>query len=147
GAHGDVTAGVEYYGQRGLDVLYNPQTLPSGVWGGVAHNTNVDVPSGVLHFGLGNFELNARATLKDAQVPVTGISPSSFDQSTSFERERRLSIDARYRIPVSSVVDLSARVYYDSADYQGNYTYVSPVDVKSVSTSYWARGELQGNFD
>ena len=147
GAPSEITAGVEVFGQRGPDLYFAPQGPPQNAWGGTAHNIGTDVQSAVLRLNVGNFEFNGRATMKDANLPVAGQGASSFDQASAHERERRVSFDVKYRIPVSAVVDLSARLYWDASDFLADYTYVVPVDVLSVGTSYWGRAEVQSAFD
>lgn len=143
GTPGEVTAGVEYFGRRGPGITIPVEQTGIGPWGGTAGNNNVDVPSGVLRIVTGNFELNARAHLKDASLPLAGL----FDDSRAHDLERRLSLELSHHAPLSSLVDVTSRIYFDTYDLQGRYYLFTTTGIPVTATAYWGGAEVRGSLD
>jgi outer membrane receptor for ferrienterochelin and colicins len=172
-----VTFQLEYFRQSGpaFDVGRQDQGMNSidllpwafkpgehtGLWGGSATNArNTEVPSGIFTFRLKNFELRLHGKIfkRAALFNHDFIWPDSdFDDPNNYERDRSVFGDARYRIPLSAVAEVQARVYGDSFDYQrfANASAAGPTCPFSVRTcrkvgsgaSRWAGSEISASFD
>jgi outer membrane receptor protein involved in Fe transport len=172
-----VTFQLEYYRQDGPTFRVGPQWQGNngfdlkpwafrpgehtGVWGGRAPNSHyAEVPAGLFTFRLKNFELRLHARTYKRAAPYNHdfVWPESdFDDPNNFERDRSVYGDARYKIPVSAVTEIQARVYGDSFDYQrfANASAAGPTCDVAVATcrrmasgaSRWAGSEISASFD
>lgn len=134
GADSEFTLGLEYYDQYGppLDftvLRYPPipigfeQELPER-WGGrLEEGYFTRAPSGHLRLRVGDFELNVSANLYERGIPYASSYYSvEFNDDRSRELDRALRIDLRHQATISSLVQLTSRVYADSFDYQRRVT-------------------------
>ena len=172
-----VTFQLEYYRQDGPTFRLGPQQQGlntydlrpwafkpgehTGVWGGRASNSHyAEVPAGLFTFRLKNFELRLHARTYKRAAPYNHdffLPESDFDDPNNFERDRSIYGDARYKIPVSAVTEIQARVYGDSFDYQrfANASAAGPTCSAAVTTcrraasgaSRWAGSEISASFD
>jgi outer membrane receptor for ferrienterochelin and colicins len=172
-----VTFQLEYYRQDGPTFQLGPQQqginsydlrpwafkpgVHTGVWGGPAsHSHYSEVPAGLLTFRLKNFELRLHARTYKRAAPYNqdfAWPESDFDDPNNFERDRAIWGDARYKIPISAVTEIQARVYGDSFDYQrfANASAAGPTCSAAVATcrrtasgaSRWAGSEISASFD
>jgi outer membrane receptor protein involved in Fe transport len=153
----------EYQGVNNYDATqwaFKPGQF-TGYWGGRAKNSYYsEVPAGLLTFRLKNFELRLHARMYKRAAPYNQdfIWPDSdFDDPQNFERDRAIFGDARYRIPLSAIAEVQARIYGDSFDYQrfANASAAGPTCNFNVATcrkvasgaSRWAGTEISASFD
>lgn len=171
GTPGEVTFGGEYYNLEGPKFRFGPQDYgvdgvtglprvfsnesPPGVWGGLADTTYyARIPAGYARFVLGDFELKFRGAWNERSFPYHG---GNFDDPENRELDRWLSLDASYRIPVGSQVQLFARLYGDLYDYQQFYPSNAAEDCLEgqldgclyylEGTARWGGLEVNGSFD
>ncbi len=177
GTPSEATVGLEYQTQSGPNFFFPPffggndpltgtgyrfnrNGPQNGIWGGVADGTYWSrVPAGHLRLISGNLELNVHASEYDRSIPYR----SRFDRpyndfdEPGHELDRSLWGDLKYRLTLTPVLQVTARVYGDSFDYQ-DHAYVSQIDVcryQSATTcdlnydgaSRWVGSELQLSFD
>jgi outer membrane receptor for ferrienterochelin and colicins len=172
-----LTFQLEYYRQDGPTFRLGPQEQGlntydlrpwsfkpgeyTGIWGGRAsHAHYAEVPAGLLTFRLKNFELRLHTRMYKRAAPYNHdffLPESDFDDPDNFERDRAVYGDARYKIPVSAVTEIQARVYGDSFDYQrfANASAAGPTCSAAVTTcrrmasgaSRWAGSEISASFD
>jgi len=174
----ELTAHVEYQHQDGPHHTFAPQVYGNdsitgepkkysmegpgtGVWGGRATRSHWSkTPSAYLRLVSGDLDVSVRASAferggayLDSIIFYAGI----FDSPVDKELERWLSIDAKYRIPVSPVFELKTRVYADGYTY-GSYNrnaaaedcfdgQTSGCDKTLRATSKWIGTEVRGTFD
>jgi outer membrane receptor for ferrienterochelin and colicins len=172
-----VTFQLEYFRQHGPMIKVGPQEQGlnsydnllwafrpgehTGVWeGNIRHARDAEVPSGVLTFRLKNFELRLHGKIFERRTAFNHdfVWPDSdFDDPRNFERDRSVFGDARYKIPLSAIAEIQARVYGDSFDYQrfANGSAAGPTCPYGVTTcrrmmsgaSRWVGTELSASFD
>jgi outer membrane receptor protein involved in Fe transport len=139
GVPAEITAQLEYYGQRGPAFTFGPQSYgidavtgrpkrfgatgpATGVWGGAPSQTYFSqVPAGYVRFIAGNFEVSLRSAMYrrgNPYVDVTNTFPFGYNDRDSFELDRWLSVDVKHRATLSPIVSLSSRAYGDTYDYQ-----------------------------
>ena len=128
GQPAEVTAAVEYYGQKGPTFTLGPQytgtTAPyavdgrgkPGVWGGypATEGDYAFMPTTYLRLLVGDLEINARAEIWKRQSPW---SYGPYDDPGGYELESWLMLDVRHRLSLGSWVELSSRLYADSYGY------------------------------
>jgi outer membrane receptor protein involved in Fe transport len=177
GTASELTAMADYSVQNGPNFFFAPQTgwydpyagLPykfsatgpaNGSWGGVSNGTySSKVPAAQLRFISGNLEINLHASMYDRSVPYrsTFTHPYNDFDNPGYELDRGAWFDLKYRMPLSSIVQLTTRLYGDTFDYQ-NFANTSQGDVcrfydvptcqfHFVGASRWAGVELQSSFD
>ncbi|MFO0679470.1 MAG: TonB-dependent receptor plug domain-containing protein [Polyangiaceae bacterium] len=175
----ELTAGAEYYDHSGPTMFYVPQyggvdtfTLeparyrrfgpPTGWWGGFASESYyTKVPSAYVRAKLGDLEVavHGKTYLRSAPYRTRYTNNfGDFDEPKSYELDRELFVDARYKITLSPVVRLSIRGYADTFDFQ-NERVVSQAaacftlgtsktcDFYTQAASQWGGVEAQGTFD
>jgi outer membrane receptor for ferrienterochelin and colicins len=148
--------GPQDYGDdavTGAPRVWSDQTAP-GVWGGVARETYfANVPTAFVHLRLADFHLRARAALFERSHPYH---LGDFDDPTNTERDRWLNLDASYRTPLGSKVELFARLYADLYDYQQLFPSSAPEDCLPgqdgclydlVGVARWTGLELNATYD
>jgi len=146
----EITTAVEYFQQDGPAFTYGPQHLggdiaaggapgqydrpplpATGWWGGLADHTGyVREPGAQLHVKWGDFDLSVHASMFKRAVPYRSryTHPSEdFNDGDSFDVERSLWADLRHHVALSTVVELTSRVYADTWDFQdiGNSSEIS----------------------
>lgn len=137
----EVVGGVEYFQQDGPAFTFGPQNggidqasnepvryvRPSvgpatGLWGGIASHSNfVREPGAQLRLAWGDFELSAHASAFKRGIPYRARflrQITDFDDPDGFELDRRAWVDLRHRATLSSIAQLTTRVYGDTWDYQ-----------------------------
>lgn len=140
GARSELTAGVEYYERFGPDIELDPQQftqrVPSpfrrggpadGVWGGTVRDALfMQAPSGALRLRSGDFEVNVLASSYRRGLPYsTGTMNVDFDDPASYERDHSVHLDIRHEGTLSSVAQLTSRLYGDAFGYQRQVNGVS----------------------
>jgi outer membrane cobalamin receptor len=153
GRQGELTAGVDYYRSWGPRMTFGLQQIGDATWGGVASHRSIEVPAGHVRFILGDFELAVRgAASRRAATEIWG----SFDDPNNWERDRWLSLDARYGTSLSQNLRVSLRLYGDLYDYFDNAPSASALDClegqarcvfKNSGVSRWGGGEVSGTWD
>jgi outer membrane receptor for ferrienterochelin and colicins len=138
GAPSEITAGVDYYRRFGPDLDFGYQDFSGGlralrfsytfgknepgpnIWGGTVERSYfADVPSGMLRFRSGDFEVNVLASAYRRGIPyATAASPVAFDDDRSQELDRTLRLDVKHNATLSQLVQLSSRLYADGMDFQ-----------------------------
>jgi outer membrane receptor protein involved in Fe transport len=90
----------------------------NGIWGGtVRSGYYAEIPTGLVRFRSGDFEVNVMASLDRRGIPyATSQEPVAFDDQDSYTLSRALRVDARHEATLSTLVQLSSRVYADSYD-------------------------------
>ena len=180
GKPSEVTFGLEYFRQGGPAFLFGPQeggldnatgqpavytrdpnALPQGTWGGRAdRDYYAQVPSAFMRFISGNFEVNVHAKSYLRSTPYRARYAQvikDFNDADSYEIDRHVWADARYRATLSPVVELSTRLYGDSFDYRDHFNAsqasgclfdgVSTCEYLFSGVSRWVGLELQSSFD
>lgn len=176
-----LTLGVEYYTHDGPALTYDFMYMgvdpasrkpyqfsrngpADGYWGGVARNGYYTrVPAGLLRVSWGDFELNVHAKAYKRAVPYRSRFMSNFldfDDPDSYELDRHLWVDLTHRARLSSIVQVTTRLYADTWDYQA-YRNASEATLclgagdSTVATctfyvpqfSRWAGAEVRSAFD
>jgi outer membrane receptor for ferrienterochelin and colicins len=137
GQPSEITANVDYFSRFGPDLDMDPirteRNLGSGqfltfrrggpadgVWGGKLRDAYfTEAPSGMLRFRTGDFEVNVMASAYRRGLPyLDGSTNVDFDDKASFELDRAVRLDIRHQATLSSLVQLTSRLYGDSFDYQ-----------------------------
>jgi len=178
GTPAELAVQLEYYRQSGpafgvgpqdvgydwttsTPLLYGPNGAAGGGWGGKAsHSYYASVPSGMLTFKLKGLEVNVHASAYKRASPFNHLfAPidSDFDDPNNYELDRSLWIDVKQRIDLSPIVQLNARLYGDTFDYQrfiSNsaraacvYPGVATCRRATLGESRWGGLELQTSFD
>jgi hypothetical protein len=84
------------------------------------HARDAEVPAGLVTFRLKNFELRLHGKIFKRAAPFNHdfVWPDSdFDDPDNFERDRAVFGDARYKIPLSAVAQVQARVYGEASGF------------------------------
>ncbi|HLK37503.1 MAG TPA: TonB-dependent receptor [Polyangiaceae bacterium] len=144
GKPAEATAGFEYFTRKGPGIDIPVQVSGGGPYGGTAHDNSMQVPSGIARLRVGSLELSARATLKDASLPLpTGV----FDDPKAHDLERRLSFEVSHRASISELLVVTSRAYFDTYDLRGTYEIFSNVSLPLTAAAYWGGAEVRGSFD
>jgi outer membrane receptor for ferrienterochelin and colicins len=137
GAPSEVTAGVEYYGRYGPPLTF-PEVqlktlgngpfsriqwgggLPTNTWGGTVQSAYfAEAPSALVRLRTGDFEVNVFGNMYRRGIPYsTSETGVQFDDAQSFELDRAIRIDVKHQATLSTLAQLSSRIYADSFDYQ-----------------------------
>ncbi|MBI5547442.1 MAG: TonB-dependent receptor [Deltaproteobacteria bacterium] len=121
-----LTLGPQPYGDdavTGEPKAYGPQG-PFGVWGGeVQRGWYARVPSAHVRASVGSFEALLRAAQSKRAAPAAF---GDYDDPESYELDRWLSLDLRFRRALTSRFQLSARGYFDYYLYQQNVPATAP---------------------
>lgn len=123
---------AEWFRQEGPSFLFGPQAVPAGepgnfgprslapgVWGGRA-SWSTNVPALYLRASLGELELLGRVagyTRKTPYQDAWSNTSLDFDDPDSFERDRWLQLEARYRRQLTSRLSAEARATAAGYDY------------------------------
>jgi outer membrane receptor for ferrienterochelin and colicins len=172
GQPGQVTTQLEYYKKEGPDFFFDAQNTgvdrftgrpgrntrnggPTGIWGGsrATRSLYADSPSGLLKVVLGNTELHLRASRYRHAAP-TG--PGNFDDPDTRDSETRAEIGLGHRLAVSTLLDVSARLYANyyqtRSDFIASRGELCPFgnitcDYVNEGRATWLGLELQTNWD
>jgi outer membrane receptor for ferrienterochelin and colicins len=179
GRRTELTVGLEYYAQKGPSFTLGPQNFgiddvtgaplvtrykgpADAIWGGKAKESYYGyVPGAVLRFSSGDLEINLRGTTYKRSAPYAAYLspvPGDFDYPDNYDLDRSASADIAYRRRLSSLLDVSARVYGDTFDTQKVYTVstrsnciyfgdTSPCRYHWIGISQWAGTEVQTSFN
>jgi len=176
GAPSEVTAMAEYQVQNGPNFSFAPQSgwveitqqpyrftrngPATGTWGGVDNGTYWSkVPAGQVRFISGNLELNVHASSYERSIPYRSnfTHPYNDFDNPGPELDRNLWADVKYRMPLSTIVQLTTRGYADTADEQVwlntsspticRYYSVRTCQFHFIGSSQWGGVELQSSFD
>jgi outer membrane receptor for ferrienterochelin and colicins len=178
GTPASVTVAVDYYRQAGPAFSFGPQTVGddavtmmpkkynpagtnAGTWGGLADRQYFTrVPAGYARFTLGRMELDLRAATYTRATPYINQFNQSFgdfNDPSNWERDRWLSADLKYRLPLSSIAELRSRLYGDVYDFLQTLHSSAPEDCQTgqlngcrretVGLSRWAGLEEQVTLD
>jgi outer membrane cobalamin receptor len=123
---------LEYYGQDGPALALAPQRYgtngftntpfnfggaqATGVWGGTADQSS-QIPSGLLTFRLGDFELDVHGSMDRRRTPFNAdfiVPEANFNDPNNEEVDRSGSVDLKHRLVLSSVTELRSRLYADA---------------------------------
>jgi outer membrane receptor protein involved in Fe transport len=183
GRPSEITVGVEYYSQSGPTFSFGPQfggidrasgslivythdtsgdSFPTSLgWGGRATRSYYSqVPSAFVRFVSGDLEVTAKATAFKRGIPYRSrytAQLADFNDPDSYQLDRSIWVDARYRVTLSPIAQLTLRAYGDSYDYQDvqNSAQVGACLFEGATTcryqvngvSQWAGAEVQTSFD
>lgn len=180
GRDAELTLQLDYYRQFGPEFLLGPVTVTQpdpatgrplrfrtngpedGVWGGRARNSHWgEVPSGLLRLTVGDLDINfhAAAYRRAAPYATAGVPtyPGDFDSPENYEFDRRVFVDARYALQVSTISRVTFRLYGDHFDYGHQsvtsaaaaclYGDTSPCYRRNRALARWAGGEVQSTFN
>ncbi len=155
GTPSEVTAGIEYYGRYGpsyefparsyaismggpFSIVHYGRSLPVNVWGGTVSNADyAQAPSALLRLRSGDFEVNVMANLYRRGIPYSSSSETVlFDDPDSYEMDRALRVDVKHQATLSTLAQLTSRVYADSFDYQRRVDQPAPVGCLRTSLLY-----------
>jgi outer membrane receptor protein involved in Fe transport len=136
GTSAEVTAGVEHYSRFGPNLDFEQQVIPveistgelipfrrgtpaDGIWGGTLRRAYfTESTSGVLRMRLGDFDVMLQAnTYKRGQPYTTAGFNVDFDDPESYELDRSFRGDIKHQATLSSLVQLTSRLYGDVFDY------------------------------
>jgi outer membrane receptor protein involved in Fe transport len=137
GAPSEITAGVEYYGRYGPTLTF-PEVelkttgngpfsriqwgagLPTNTWGGTVKSAYfTEAPSALVRLKSGDFEVNVFGNMYRRGIPYsTSETGVQFDDADSYELDRALRLDVKHQATLSTLAQLSSRVYADTFDYQ-----------------------------
>lgn len=172
GSKAEVTGAAQYWEEYGPDFVLGPVNVgtdglsmgpaiterggaATGIWGGrrAERSTFAYVPSGLLRFRVGDFELSMRGRIADWGRPFGG---GDFDDPNSRGLERNASADLKYRRLLTPQLEVSARAYGDVHDLRDSYnasaTETCPIlgittcQYSKTVASRWAGAELQANY-
>jgi outer membrane receptor for ferrienterochelin and colicin len=135
GAPSELTAGFEYYDRYGPSLTFSQQRyqfigvlsrlnfgqgLPVNVWGGPVDDAYfTQAPSAQVRLRSGDFEVNVFGNTYRRGIPYSSsFSNVEFDDAQSSELDRSLRVDLKHQGTISTVTQLTSRVYADSFDYQ-----------------------------
>jgi len=176
GRNGELSIHGEYYRQSGPYMTIGPvntgvdaftgnpgrntrDPVGDGVWGGTkpSNSPYAQVPTAIARVMLGNVELDLRETHYKHSAP-TGI--GNYDDGGTNESEVRRSVDLKYHRAVSSLLDVSSRLYGDYFSFQNDLIasrgslcpYTSnnrppTCDFLDKGTAMWAGLDLQTSWD
>jgi outer membrane receptor protein involved in Fe transport len=178
GTPSELTFEAEYYRQSGPTFTFGPQQLgvdkvsgqpftftrdgrTTGSWGGAASRSYTTfVPALQMRFSSGNLEVNFHASAYQRRTPYTAVFSDvygDFDSPDNLETDRSLWLDAKYRIVLSPVTQVSVRGYADTFDYQHSFTTTtaegciyantSACRTSTVGTSRWGGAEVQASMN
>ena len=172
GQPGEVTTQLEYFKQSGPALFFDAENTGvdgftgqpgrnsrsvtgTGIWGGrrAEHSLYADSPSGIVRVVLGNTELHLQGSYYRHAAP-TGT--GNFDEADTGERETRAIVGLKQRIPVSTLLELSARgyasYYSTKSDFIASRGVLCPFgtatcDYVSTGSAHWVGLELQSSWD
>ena len=96
------------------------RNLPVNVWGGTVDSAYyAQAPSAIVRLRSGDFEVNVMGNLYKRGIPYASETDAVlFDDSQSYELDRALRADIKHHATLSTLAQLTSRVYADSFDYQ-----------------------------
>ncbi len=153
GREGELTAGVDLSQSWGPKMAVGRQQLGDTTWGGDATHRSIGVPAGYLRLALGDLEVAVRGGIsRRTATEMWG----SFDDPQNWERDRWLSLDARWGTSLSPGLRVSLRVYGDLYDYLANDPSASAQECidgeascvfRNSGVSRWGGAESNGTWD
>jgi outer membrane receptor protein involved in Fe transport len=137
GAESEITVGAEHYERFGPDLDFPIQEIPvevalgerlsfrrgapaDGLWGGTLREAYfTKASSGMLRLRSGDFDVMLQANVYRRGIPytTTGIDVD-FDDPDSYELDRSVRADIKHQATLSSLVQLTSRVYADGFDFR-----------------------------
>jgi outer membrane receptor for ferrienterochelin and colicins len=172
GAPSEITVGLQYQRTDGPNPYFTPQNTGvdpvtgrlarysddpngTGIWGGQStHSALAEAPSAFARLIVGNFEVSARASSAKAN---TDLSFAHFDEPVNRTISRRLAFEVKHHALLSSVVQVSTRLYADHADSQTTFHSslggICPIATNgtcayvNLEAGRWAGVEIQTTFD
>ncbi|MDB4996680.1 MAG: hypothetical protein JWM74_4112, partial [Myxococcaceae bacterium] len=172
GQPSEITVGLEYQRSDGPNPYFTPENTGvdpltgklarysgdpngTGIWGGQSkHSALAESPSAFARFVVGNFEASVRASsLKE----YSNLAFAHFDDPANRRIHRRLAFEVKHRALLSSVVQVSTRLYADYADSQttlkSSLGSICPIATngtcafENLDAGRWAGVEVQTTFD
>lgn len=172
GANAELTAAAQYWQEYGPTFELGPQNMgidpitqrptrtarqgpETGVWGGTADESNfAHVPSGLLRFRIGEFELALRGRIAEWGHP---FDEGDFDDPDTYALERSASADLKYRTLLTPKLSFSARLYGDTFDFRDHVNLsrgqgcfhpgATTCTYRTTAASRWAGAEVQATYD
>jgi outer membrane receptor for ferrienterochelin and colicins len=145
--------GLDWYRSQGPRKRYPVMEYGGERWGGEASHQELDVPAAYARFTMGELDLRARAaSSRRAATLILG----NFDDPRNYERDRWLSLDARWSAALTPTLRLSVRGYGDAYDYLSYTPWTASVDCvegqdrcayRGLSVSRWYGGEATLRWD
>jgi outer membrane receptor protein involved in Fe transport len=137
GSQGELTIGADYTSRFGPDLDFGLVQTPinqgtgtlqifrrggpaDGLWGGKLRDAYfTQAPAGVVRLRVGDFELNLMGSLYRRGIPYTTQATNvDFDDPKSYEMDRAVRLDLKHQATLTSLIQLTSRVYADSYDHQ-----------------------------
>ncbi len=172
GQPSEITVGLQYQRSDGPNPYFTPQNTGvdpltgklarysddpngSGIWGGQSqHSALAESPSAFARFVVGNFEASVRAS---SFKEYSNLAFAHFDDPANRSISRRLAFEVKHRALLSSVVQVSTRLYADYADSQTTFKSslgrLCPIATngtcvfENIDAGRWAGVEIQTTFD
>jgi outer membrane receptor for ferrienterochelin and colicins len=145
--------GLDWYRSRGPRKRYPVMEYGGESWGGEASHQEMEVPAAYARFTLGDLDVRARAA---SSRRAASLILGTFDDPGNYERDRWLSLDARWSRALTPNLNLSVRGYGDAYDYLSFTPWTASVDCvegqercayRGLDTSRWFGGELGATWD
>jgi outer membrane receptor for ferrienterochelin and colicins len=156
--------GPQVYGDDAVTMApkrFSPEGLATGVWGGVAEKSYwTKIPAGYARLIVGRLELNVKAASYTRGTPyinLFNLFAADFNDPNTWEKDRWLSGDLKYRLPLSEIIELKSRLYADTYTYEQQARTSAAEDCeenqlfgcirRSKGLSRWMGLEEQASFD
>jgi outer membrane receptor for ferrienterochelin and colicins len=109
----------EFFLGTNRDANYGPKAQ-AGRWGGTVRDAYFTRSgSGIVRWRLGDLELSVLGNTYERGIPyTTALMDVDFDDSESFELDRALRFEAKHYAVMSTLMQLTSRVYGDTVDFQ-----------------------------
>jgi outer membrane receptor protein involved in Fe transport len=143
----------------GTPARFGAKAPVPGRWGGVVRDAYfTEAAAGLARVRLGDLELNLFASAYQRGIPyTTGGMNVDFDDEESMELDRALRIDLKHQATLSTLVQLTSRIYADTFDYQRRMNRIAEVgcfksDLRlcqyyEAGLARWAGTELRLSFN
>jgi outer membrane receptor for ferrienterochelin and colicins len=148
-----VVLGLDWYRSRGPRERYPVMEHGGASWGGAASHQEIEVPAAYARFTRGGLDVRARAaSSRRAATLILG----SFDDPGNYERDRWLSLDARWSTALTPTLRLTVRGHGDGYDYLSYTPWTASVDClegqdrcayRGLGVSRWYGGEATVAWD
>lgn len=153
GEEDGLVLGLDWYRSQGPTKRYPVQEYDGEPWGGQASHQAIEVPAAYARFTKGDLDVRARAaSSRRAATLILG----NFDDPGNYERDRWLSLDARWSAALTPTVRLSVRGFGDAYDYLAYTPWTAEADClegqarcanRSLAVSRWFGGEATLRWD
>ena len=153
GEEGGLVAGVDWSQSWGPRTTYALQPYGDATWGGDSTHRSIQVPAAYLRLSLGELDVAIRGAASRRAATEIWL---SFDDPQNWERDRWLSLDARWGTSLSPKLKVGLRLYGDLYDYLSHAPSASSLDclegqgsctLRLSGVSRWGGAEISGTWD